>query len=310
MKALKGSPMQTHKLIALPLASAALIAACGGGSDDPGAPPPVVTSSSASSGVRYSETLLITLRGNNLDQALTLSSTACKAFTRNTAAPFVSTATTAYYTCTVSGATGNVSVTVAGGGVTAATVPFTVDVPQVTLNVSNGTGTTSTLVVTLHPNQAPVTVDNFLAYVQAGFYTGTAFHRHARNSDLSSYALQGGGYDAPLSSTRLFPPHKPTRANIALEAGRGLSNLRYTVAMARLSEPNSANSEFFINTADNVRFDTQGGGYAVFGTIVTGTTVVDAMVTAPCNFSANFSLGSPDCVPEPNLIISSATQTR
>ena len=99
----KGQAMKSRKLLSLG-AAVSLLAACGGGGSDSGEPPPTLASASASSGVRYSEVLLLTLRGTRLDQALTLESTGCKNFARSSAAPFVSTATTAYFSCTVSGA--------------------------------------------------------------------------------------------------------------------------------------------------------------------------------------------------------------
>ena len=304
--------MKTRATLALGLISAALLAACGGGGGDAGGPAPVVTASSTNT-ARYSETLLITLTGSNLDQSLTLSSAGCRNFVRSTTAPFVSSATLAYYTCTTSGV-GNLTVTVSGGGVTAATVPFSVSQPQVTLLVNNGAGVSGTLVITLRPQEAPTTVDNFLAYVKSGFYNNTVFHRHGRTATSTPFVLQGGGYTAPVLSTVLFPAPKAASAPIALEVGRGLSNVRYSLAMARTNVLNSATSEFFINTVDNVVLDTSGGGYAVFGSVTTGTTLVDAMVAAPCNLSPlNFNSGftiSTDCVPEPNLVIAGATQTR
>lgn len=179
------------------------------------------------------------------------------------------------------------------------------------MTVDNGAGASGTLVITLEPAAAPVTVANFLNYVNSGFYNCTVFHRHGRTAALGTFVLQGGGYTVPVSSTALFPAPKPTNPPIALEVGRGLSNVRYSLAMARTNVLNSATSEFFINTTDNAFLDTSAGGYAVFGNITTGTNVVNAMVAAGCNFSAlNFGLGNPDCVPEPNLVIINAAQTR
>ena len=183
--------------------------------------------------------------------------------------------------------------------------------PQVTLSVSNGAGVNGTLVITLEPSATPATVANFLSYVNAGFYNGTVFHRHGRTNSQTTFVLQGGGYAAPVTSAARFPAPKPTNAPINLEVGRGLSNVCYSVAMARTSALNSATSEFFINTTDNVFLDTSGGGFAVFGNVTTGTALVNAMTAAACSFSsANFALGSTDCVPEPNLVITAATQTR
>lgn len=309
--------MFARLLFCTTLAAAALMASCGGGGGDEGRPPPVITLSSATS-VRYSETMTITLVGSNLDQALTLASDGCRDFVRGAS----STATNATLTCTVSGKTGAQAVTISGGGVTAATVPFTVPVPQVSMVVTSSAGVSGTLVITLAPDQAPITVDNFLAYVKSGFYNNTVFHRHGRTATATPFVMQGGGYAAPVSSTSLFPAPKAVNAPIALEVGRGLSNLRYSLAMARTSALNSATSEFFINTVNNSFLDTSGGGYAVFGTVTTGTALVDTMVAAPCNLSPiNFDAGVPnpppqgyvfstDCVPTPNLIITGALQTR
>jgi cyclophilin family peptidyl-prolyl cis-trans isomerase len=299
--------------LATALGIATLLSSCGGGGGDSGGPPPVVTLSSTTS-VKYSESMLITLTGSNLDQELQLSSAGCKNFVRGTAAPTLSTATVAYYTCTVSGV-GNQNITVAGRGVTAATVSFTVAVPQVTLLITGGGAsfTSGTVVLTLSPDLTPVTVDNFLAYVKAGFYNGTVFHRHGRFNDLRSFVLQGGGYTGPVRSAAAYPAAKPTNPPIVLE--RGPSNVRYTVAMARQSAPDTATSQFFINTANNAAI-LDAPGYAVFATITSGTALVDSMVASSCVLSPiNFDVdprqpASPDCVPEPNLVIGSALQTR
>lgn len=300
---------QTSHLLAA-LAASTLLAACGGGGADAGNQPPVVTQASAGA-AKYSDTLLITLQGSRLDQALTLSSAGCRNFARSTTAPNVSNAETAFYTCTVSGV-GSQTVTVAGGGLTLASVPYTVPVPQVTMVIGNGAAVAGTLVITLAPTAAPLTVDNFLAYVKSGFYNGTVFHRHARLNNLATFALQGGGYAAPISSAAVFPPLKATNPPIALEAGRGLLNLRYTVAMARTSVSDSATSQFFFNTVDNPGLDPGPGsaGFAVFGSVSTGTALVDAMVAAPCNASPLNFPSAADCVPEPNLVINGALQTQ
>jgi cyclophilin family peptidyl-prolyl cis-trans isomerase len=296
----------------LAAAAGVLLSSCGGGSDAPAGPTPVVSAASANT-ARYSETLLLTLTGSNLDQALTLSSSGCRNFARSTASPFVSTASLAYYTCTVSGV-GSLLVNVSAAGSTLVNVPFAVEQPQVTMFVSNGLAAIGSIVITLRPQEAPLTVDNFLAYVKSGFYNNTVFHRHGRSITSGPFVLQGGGFTGPLSAAAVFPAPKPPSAAIALEVGRGLSNLRYSLAMARTNELNSATSEFFINTVDNVFLDTSAGGYAVFGTVTTGTTVVDAMVAAPCSLSPiNFNVGfsvSTDCLPAPNIVITNASQTR
>lgn len=282
-------------------AAALLLAACGGGGDS-GSPPPTVSNSIATP-VRYGEVMTITLVGTNLDQALTLTSNGCRNFTRSAS----STATTAIYTCTVSGRTGAQTVTVAGGGITAATVPFSTPVPQVSMLLSNGAGVAGTVVLTLNPDAAPVTVDNFLAYVRAGFYNGTIFHRY-----LAGFVLQGGGFEGPMTVglTSLNNP-KATNAPIVLEDNTGLSNLRYTVAMARTSAADSATSQFFVNLADNTMLDRSGNtrGYAVFATVTEGRDVIDAVATAPST-SWGTIFGDGSRLPVPNVVVAAATQTR
>jgi cyclophilin family peptidyl-prolyl cis-trans isomerase len=187
-----------------------------------------------------------------------------------------------------------------GGGYTDPAEPAVE--PQVTLAVSNGAGVSGNIVITLS-NKTPLTTANFLAYVASGFYNGTVFHRHEPN-----FVLQGGGYAGPVLPGGAHPTAKATSAPIALEVGRGLSNVRYTVAMARTAAANSATSQFFINIANNTALDTQGGGYAVFGTITGGQDVVDAMVAAPCTAWVSF-LGTA-CLPSPNITVTTATKTR
>jgi cyclophilin family peptidyl-prolyl cis-trans isomerase len=123
------------------------------------------------------------------------------------------------------------------------------------------------IVIELDAARAPETVANFLAYVRAGHYDGTVFHRVIRG-----FMIQGGGFTAALE-------RKPTRAPIQNEADNGLRNLAGTVAMARTSDPHSASAQFFINTVDNAGLDhsaktARGWGYAVFGRVVEGMDVV------------------------------------
>jgi peptidyl-prolyl cis-trans isomerase B (cyclophilin B) len=127
-----------------------------------------------------------------------------------------------------------------------------------------------TLRIELDDERAPDTVRNFLEYVRKGHYDGTVFHRV-----IQGFMIQGGGFDAQMSQ-------KPTAAPIRNEAANGLKNKRYTLAMARTSAPHSATAQFFINAADNGFLDftsesPQGWGYAVFGRVVDGTEVVDAI---------------------------------
>jgi cyclophilin family peptidyl-prolyl cis-trans isomerase len=121
--------------------------------------------------------------------------------------------------------------------------------------------------IKLATKEAPITTDNFLDYVESGFYDGTIFHRV-----ISGFMIQGGGY---IPTGKL----KPTGDTIVLESNNGLKNKRGTIAMARTSEPNSATSQFFINLVDNDDLDwrTNYDGYAVFGEVVKGMEVVDAI---------------------------------
>ena len=122
------------------------------------------------------------------------------------------------------------------------------------------------IVVELDAAKAPKTVENFLQYVKDKHYDGTVFHRV-----IDGFMIQGGGFTADLQQ-------KPTRAPIPLEASNGLKNDKYTIAMARTGNPNSATSQFFINVKNNDSLNApnpDGYGYTVFGKVVAGTEVVD-----------------------------------
>ena len=121
----------------------------------------------------------------------------------------------------------------------------------------------------LDAEKAPKTVENFLAYVAAGHYDNTVFHRV-----IKGFMIQGGGFEPGMKQ-------KATGEQIANEAKNGLKNQKYTLAMARTSDPHSATAQFFINTSDNGFLDNDraqdGWGYAVFGRVVAGTEIVDAI---------------------------------
>lgn len=123
----------------------------------------------------------------------------------------------------------------------------------------------------LYEDKAPVSVKNFIDYANSGFYDGTIFHRV-----ISYFMIQGGGFNEAMVQ-------KQTNAPIANEANNGISNRRGTIAMARTNDPNSATSQFFINTEDNGKLDytrgdsAAGWGYAVFGKVTAGMDVVDAI---------------------------------
>ena len=127
-----------------------------------------------------------------------------------------------------------------------------------------------TIRIELDDAKAPLSVANFVDYVSKGHYDGTVFHRV-----IKGFMIQGGGFEPGMKQ-------KPTGAPIANEANNGLKNVHYTIAMARTSAPHSATAQFFINTTDNdfLNFKSespQGWGYAVFGKVVSGTDVVDAI---------------------------------
>ncbi len=285
---------------------ALLLAACGGGGGDGGSAMPGVeptVSSASTSTAIYGSTLLITIAGTDLDGGLSVASPGCADMARSATPPHASTANTAYYTCTPSALGANqVNVTRTSDGASLATAAFSVPAPQVTMTVSNGAGVDGELVFTLAPDKTPLTVNVFLAYVHSGFYDGTVFHRIAVD-----FVMQGGGY-LPITPGAVPTLKTPLLAPIALEVGRGLSNLQWTVAMARTADLDSATSQFFINAVDNTRLDTQGGGYAVFGSIgVSNVATANAMLAAPCAPLA--SIGS-ECAPNPNILIVKAEQTR
>ena len=133
------------------------------------------------------------------------------------------------------------------------------------------TTTKGDLRIELDEEKAPVTVANFLSYVNKGFYDGTIFHRVIRN-----FMIQGGGFEPGMKQ-------KPTDAPIKNEAKNGLKNDKYTLAMARTGDPHSATGQFFINTTNtgflNNAEAQDGWGYAVFGKVVEGMDVVDQLGT-------------------------------
>ena len=153
-------------------------------------------------------------------------------------------------------------------------MPNTSSNPLVLINTNYGP-----LTVELYPQHAPATVANFLAYVDADFYAGTLFHRV-----IDQFMVQGGGFDHALQP-------KPTSTPIALESNTGLNHERGTIAMARTSEPDSATAQFFVNTANNAWLNYQSPsqpGYAVFGKVIDGMDVVDAIgQTKTARFSFN-----------------------
>lgn len=181
--------------------------------------------------------------------------------------------------------------------VIAAVLPLTLnpavaeEEPRVRLKTNMGD-----IVISLEPEKAPETVENFLNYVRDGFYDGTIFHRV-----IDGFMIQGGGFTADYTK-------KPTREPIANEAHNGLKNVRSSIAMARTSDPHSATAQFFINVADNDFLNhtaqtSQGWGYVVFGMVIEGMDVVDQIKATPTGRAGPF----PKDVPQTPVIIETAS---
>ncbi len=151
-----------------------------------------------------------------------------------------------------------------------------------------------TIVIQLDNAKAPISAANFADYVKSGFYNGTIFHRV-----IPGFMAQGGGFDTSFNQ-------KETKAPIKNEADNGLKNKRGTLAMARTNDPNSATAQFFINYKDNSFLDhtsptPSGWGYAVFGEVVEGMDVVDAMAKQPTG-----NRGMHQDVPKTDIVIEKA----
>lgn len=161
--------------------------------------------------------------------------------------------------------------------------------PTVKLETSMGD-----IVVQLNSRKAPLSTANFLQYVKSGFYDGTIFHRV-----IKGFMIQGGGLTQDMKE-------KSGHAPIKNEASNGLRNQRYTIAMARTSDPDSATSQFFINTVNNRFLDADkaqdGVGYAVFGEVIKGTDVVRKIEVVPTTTHGNYQ-----DVPATPVVIKSAT---
>jgi peptidyl-prolyl cis-trans isomerase B (cyclophilin B) len=156
--------------------------------------------------------------------------------------------------------------------------------PRVALDTSKGR-----IVLELDAEKAPLTVANFLAYVDADYYSGTIFHRV-----IPGFMIQGGGFTPELEKKATEPP-------VVNEAKNGLKNERGSIAMARTNDPHSATAQFFIDTVDNSQLDYpsfDGWGYAVFGRVVEGLEAVDAIAAVPTGRAAGMS----DVPLEPVLI--------
>ncbi len=268
----------------LGIALVAMLSACGGSTGFP----PVITGVKVQS-LKYGNSATIYLGGKDLRSSVTVDSNgACTnpSFASN------STTDTLVLNCGVK-VVGDLPLTIkAEDGSVIYTTTLTVPKPQVTLFTSKGT-----IVLELDPTTAPISSNNYLSYVSKGFYTSTLFHRV-----ISGFMIQGGGYTTGLVKKA------GQSAAIELESNKGLSNLRGTLAMARTNVFNSATSEFFINVVDNTFLDYKNAGnpgYAVFGKVVQGMDVVDAIVAEPTGVLNGFA-----DVPLADVVIKLVLQTQ
>ena len=269
-------------------ACALLLQACGGGGSGY-SDAPVSTAASvsavAANRLSYGRLSTFTITGTNLATGVSFGATGCDGVTVLGGGS----ATQQTVTCTPNKAL-SVRLAVNAGGAEVYSSNLTVPKPRVTLVTSLGS-----IVVELEPASTPVTVDNFLAYVNAGFYSSTIFHRV-----IAGFVVQGGGF----TSAGAIPTG--LRAAIALESNKGLSNLRGTIAMARTDVFDSATSQFFFNSANNTFLDfasSASPGYAVFGRVVGATDLVtiDAISARPTNPATD--------KPTTDIVLQSATQT-
>ena len=266
------------------MAVACLLSACGGGNEFP----PVVTGVKVQL-AQYGKTATIYLGGKDLRSNLKVdTSGACTnpTFASN------SNTDTLVLNCVVT-KTGDFSLVVqTAEGVAIYSTTLNVPLPQVALITGKGSMT-----LELDPTLAPISTNNFLSYVNKGFYRGTLFHRIIPN-----FVIQGGGYTTGMLKKA------DQSAPIQLESNKGLSNVRGSLAMARTYVPNSATSEFYINLVDNLSLDYKNAanpGYAVFGKVVQGMDVADAIAAEPRGVVGVFS-----DVPLAEIALSLALQTQ
>ena len=266
------------------LALAAMLNACGGSSDFS----PVITGVKVQT-ISYGRTATIYLGGQDLRSNLVVDTGgAC-------ASPdFATSSTTAMLVLNcVPKVAGDFPLTIKSAeGAVVYSGTVSVPNPQVTLITAKGA-----ITLELDPAKAPISTNNFLSYVASGFYKDTLFHRV-----IAGFVVQGGGYTTGM--VKRTAPALP----IELESNKSLSNLRGTLAMARTNVPNSATSEFFINLVDNTSLDYKNAanpGYAVFGKVVQGMDLVDAIASEPTGVSRGFA-----DVPLADVVVTLAIQSR
>ncbi len=270
-------------------AVAGLAAACGGSSEQE---KPSVSGMSATPAA-YGRTAVWTVSGLHLDKgvALRITDGTCDNVTEVSGGTDVQ----RQFTCRPSSMGVLEGEVTELGGRRLGSLRVIIPVPVVQLSTSQGS-----ISLELDPVKAPITVNNFLNYVNGNFYNNTIFHRV-----VADFVIQGGGY---TPGTPNPAPKTPTQPPIVLESNNGLSNLRGTLAMARTSEPNSATSQFYINVVDNRSLDytsAQEPGYAVFGKVIAGMDVVDAISLVPTRGVPSLGLTH---LPVTNIVVTAARQ--
>ncbi|MBC3861631.1 peptidylprolyl isomerase [Undibacterium jejuense] len=242
--------------------------------------------------LKYRQAITMVINGQNLQQGVNINNPGCANLTESAGGSN----TTRTFTCKIIHVGPfNMTITDTANNqlyFAAMSVPLAAR-PQVTLATTMGN-----IVVELNPFAAPISVDNFLNYVESGFYSNTIFHR------ADKQVIQAGGYTPTLTALT------PTNPAITLEStlATGLSNTAGTIGMASTSVANSATSQFYFNVVDNSSIfnaTTTSGGYAVFGTIFSGLNVMQAIDAVPTS-----AQGGLPTVPVTPVIITSATRTQ
>ncbi len=269
-----------------------------------GATPPEGSSLGIPGIGKYGQQITVTVTGTNVNQGLLFPATpACTGLTLSTTPPLVSSASTAYYRCRVAALNLNhVVVELASAPGLEAVTParFDVPLPEVTLNMASVDPANASrtplgqIVITMTPDLAPISSNNFLDYVNSGFYNGTIFHSVQA---LPAPPLLDAGRYGPTTGSPL-PAQKAVSAANPPEVGSASSFVKWSVAMTLNTAPSNGPARFFINMADN----NLGGASAVFGSVTSGQTLANSMA-ASCS-------GQAQCLPIPNFTIDSAVQTR
>lgn len=301
LNALTPRPQASRIRLGLALLPAlALLSACGGGGDfDNGG---IFVNSMNATTVSYGRSMSVAVVGTGLDKGVRVTVDAgCGEVTEAAGGD----AFTRRFTCRVN-ALGPLTIRAYNtGSLELARLQVNVPEPEVTMILQGLDATPSTFSVKLDPVQAPVTVNNFLDYVNAGFYRQTIFHRVVKD-----FVVQGGGYTPGATATASPVIKAATSPAIRLESRTALRNVKGTIAMARTNDPNSATSQFYVNTVDNPSLDFKSEadpGYAVFGTVISGLDVIERMNAVPVRIDVATGLTH---LPRTNIVVLSAVQTK